>query len=289
VVHEEPIDHLAHQTRQLGDLIDEKRALWDDEGGRTTLSKYLHPHREAADELLAALRQQDQLLTALEAELAIVEEELEVAALAHRRTEEAVDRALEDVRSAGDDLAEVFTEEAAIADLEARAVRFADLVNRYPGETEFRAALEHREGELAHLQRAYPDLDVRHILEGEVNPKGKFTGCHSHRSVIGMILTREPPDARGVYRASVAGWDNSDHLVEKDVPVHTMFPDSWNEDQICRAVLKAYEPSERPAEPAKVSSSSRVSWWSGLADDGMVIIGHIHNGRIIGYPKQGVS
>ncbi len=273
---------LAHQTRQLCDLIEEKEALWDDEGGRTTLHAYLRPHAEAAKDLVAALHERDELLEAFEAEMAIVERELEVAAAAHRATEAAVARATEDVRWADDRVAEILKEEAEVAELEATAVRYADLANGYPGDREFEAARERRRATLNQLQRTYPSLGVHHILEGEVNPYGKFTGCHSHRSVMGMVLTREAPDKEGVYYASVAGWSPAETVIPKTVPVHSMFPDAWGDDQICREVVDAYWEAMGAREPP--------DHWQGVSYSGMAIMGHERDdGSIVGYPVRKVT
>jgi hypothetical protein len=292
VAHGDATDRLAHQTRQLGDLIDEKRALWDDEGGKTTLHRYLRPHREAADELVAALRERDQLLAALEAEIAISEQELEAAEVAHRRTEEAVARAVEDVRSADDDLSEVFKEEAVIADLEARGLRFANLATGYRGDREprpapfdraalerFRAEMaEQRHAQLSELQESFTTLGVQHVLEGEFNANGRFTGFHSALSNLGRILVEGPPDTAGVYQAIVAGRRSNDIYVLKHNSRHTMFPRHWSEERMCYEVLEAH--SRLPAD-------KKANSWRNIGPSGIPIAGHVrYDGSIIGYPVR---
>ncbi len=279
MAHGDATERLAHQTRQLNDLIDEKGALWQDEGGRTTLHAYLRPHGEAAKDLVAALRECDELLAAFEAEMAIVEKELEAAAAAHRQTLDAVARATEDVRWADEGVAEILKEEAAVAELETKAVRFADLANGYPGDREVEAARERRRATLDKLQRTYPTVGVHHILEGEVNPWGKFTGCHSQRSVMGMVLTREAPDKQGVYYASVAGWSPDETVIPKTVPIHSMFPDAWSDDQICREVLSAFDATKRKELASNGS-------WRGKSGSGVQIMGHIKDSLITAYPRR---
>ena len=268
---------LAYQTRRLRDLIDEKDDLWADQGGRTTLHEYLHPQAEAAEDLVRALRGHDELLAAFENEMAVVERELEAAAVAHGRAEAALAQAMEDVRVADETLPEVLQNVAAAAKLGARAVRLADLANEYPGNREAEAARRRRRAELSRLQKSYPTLGVRHILEGEFNGKGKFTGCHSRRSVIGEILTSEGPDARGVYYAAVAGWSPDEKIVDKTVPVHTMFPDDWTDDQICGEVLDAYREALDAGDPP--------DQWRGVSSKGVAIMGRTKDdGSIIAFP-----
>ncbi|MDQ2729029.1 MAG: EndoU domain-containing protein [Actinomycetota bacterium] len=283
----EATDRLARQTQRLSDLIDEKGALWDDEGGRATLQRYLRPHAEAARELVAALRERDGLLVAFEAEMAVVERELDLAADAHVRTEAAVARAKEDIQSADEQLAEIFKAEAATAELEARAVRFADLANACLGGFGPAPTLEppqrrkERTAVLERLKRAYPALDVEHILDGELTQKSehkyKFVGFHSRRSQIGVIRTRQRSRRGGVYEATVAGLTPDGRRIPKKSYNHTMFPDDWSGDKICREVLFAYL--------HKHHGVSETGRWRGLSKCGVPISGHLRDDNlIIGHP-----
>lgn len=290
---------LAHQTRQLCDLIEEKGALWDDEGGRTTLHAYLRPHAEAAKDLVAALHERDELLEAFEAEMAIVERELEVAAAAHRATEAAVARATEDVRWADDRVAEILKEEAEVAELEATAVRYADLANGYARgrgpvpillqldvetwRTARRRAKERQHVQrlvrLSELQAMFPSLGVWHVLEGEFNALGRFTGFHSRLSNVGNVLAEEEADKTGVYRAFVAGRRSDETLVLKQALKHTMFPACWSEERICCEVLGAHEALPEGKKTAKT--------WRSISPSGVPILGHVRkDGSIIGYPLK---
>lgn len=274
---------LAYETRRLHDAIDDKGELWDDQGGRTTLHEYLLPHAEAAEDLVAALREQDELLAAFDAEMAIVERELEAAAAAHAQMEASLARATEDLRSADTTVAEVLQREAAVAKLEARAVRFADLANGYPGAQGPPPILvlpqtrTERVAVLRHLQEEYPRLEVAHILEGGFNHKGHFSGFHSRKSQIGVVMTNYPPDIDGLYEAVVAGVRPDGTKVPKNVRKHTMFPDSWSGDRICREILSAYE-----TPSSEMSTNGR---WRGVSQSGLRISGHLrdHN-LIIGHP-----
>lgn len=288
-------DRLAHQTRRLRDLVDEKGALWEDEGGRTTLHRYLRPHAEAAEELVAALRERDDLLGAFEAEMAIVEREVEVAASARLRAEAAVARPKDDIESADEQVAEMFRAEADAADLEAKAVRLADLANDCPGECgppAKRTALDcsaredwllpqrtRRSTQLSQLQKMFPTVGVVHVLEGEFNSKKKFTGFHGLRSNIGRVLVKEKPDCVGVYRAVVAGYSENEDLVIKYTSKHTMFPDHWSEGRICRELLSAHS---RLPENQKQAKN-----WKAISPSGIPILGHVReDGSIIGYPVR---
>jgi hypothetical protein len=274
---------LAYETRRLRDLVDEKGELWTDQGGKTTLHHYLRPQAEAAQDLVTALQEQDELLAAFEEEMAIVERELEVAASAHLQTEAALSRAREDVQAADEMLPEVLEGLAAAEKLETRAVRFADLANGYPGDREVETARAQRRAELTRLQQSYPTLNVGHILEGEFNGRGDFTGCHSRRSVTGMLLEWEKEDSKGIYHASVSGWSPDEKVVDKTVPVHSMFPDSWTDDQICREVLSAFEAKNFKAKDSK---KPLKKFWKGRSTSGVQIMGHVERGLILAYPRR---
>ncbi|CAO5252667.1 EndoU domain-containing protein [Frankia sp. AgKG'84/4] len=95
-----------------------------------------------------------------------------------------------------------------------------------------------------------------HILHGEWNKRGKPVGFHSapdgQPPTDRRITAAGTRDANGAYSAEVEfRHPTTGQWARKDVPKHTMFPDSWSADDIRTAVQSAYEKAyDRDIAPA---------------------------------------
>ncbi len=100
---------------------------------------------------------------------------------------------------------------------------------------------ESKEAALANLQRTerFADGAVKHIFNGEINPKGKAVGYHYEglAGTDGRVIpgTKSAEDSSGVYRAEVEV-----NGVRKKIP-STFFPKSWSPQQIVDTINSAYD------------------------------------------------
>jgi len=290
---------LRYEVSRLAAVIEEKNRLWDDRAGHEIMARYLRPHAAAAGILVDTLEERDEVLTELLSDVDRAHAELEVGAASAAAGRSAIDDlwvALADLERTVEELTDA---ERRAAELEREAIRLADLANSYSGHgtgdvprlepltqeawnDERRAQQEirrdQRKAELTRLQQAFPDLGVAHIVEGEINPKGKFVGFHSRGGGLGIVLHAGVPDAAGVYRAWVAA-DEACGLKYKTAANHTMFPDSWREDEICDEIMTAFSTVR-----VGVAVQGR---WRGVGRRGLTVSGRIcDDGSIIGHPKM---
>ncbi len=290
---------LRYEASRLAAVIEEKSRLWDDRAGREIMARYLRPHAAAAGALLDALEERDEVLTELLSDVNQAHIELEVGAVSAAAGRLAIDDlgvALDHLERTVEELTEA---ERRATELEREAIRLADLANACAGQgagevprlkpltqdawnDERRAQQEirreQRKVELTRLQQAFPDLGVAHIVEGEINPKGKFVGFHSRGGELGIVLHTGVPDGAGVYRAEVAIPRADGNLRYKKIGVHTMFPDDWSAERVCEEVMSAH------TAPAFLSKSL----WQGVSVSGVLIQGRINQGNgIVAYPIMG--
>ena len=107
---------------------------------------------------------------------------------------------------------------------------------------------ESKEAALANLQRTerFADGAVKHIFNGEINPKGKAVGYHYEglAGTDGRVIpgTKSAEDSSGVYRAEVEV--NGVRKREGS----TFFPKSWTPQQVVNAINKAYDGREHLQE-----------------------------------------
>lgn len=295
---------LRYEVSRLAAVIEEKSRLWDDRAGHEIMARYLRPHAAAAGILVDALEERDEVLTELLLDVDRAHAELEVGAASAAAGRLAIDDlwvALADLERTVEELTEA---ERRAAELEREAIRLADLANSYSGHgtgdvpslepltqeawnDERRAQQEirrdQRKAELTRLQQAFPDLGVAHIVEGEINPKGKFVGFHSRGGELGIVLHAGVPDAAGVYRAEVAIPQADGSLRYKKIGVHTMFPDDWSAERVCEEVMSAYTNHNGPVGASRALTSLS---WKGISTSGVPIAGYEMKGSIIGYPVR---
>jgi len=113
-------------------------------------------------------------------------------------------------------------------------------------------------------------INAEHVFHGEINKRGRAVGFH-HRGSIGhegksrITEVTTMPNSLGVYRAKVEILDpNSGEWIAKG-PQSTMFPDSWNRQQVMSEIRSAY------SERTMITSSQ----WEGISSSGVKIGGYL--------------
>lgn len=112
------------------------------------------------------------------------------------------------------------------------------------------------------------DFD-NHIINGEINSRGKVVGAHSATAgnnvrVDEIII---PPDSNGVYKAKVSIEDpnNPGKYISKN---STMFPDSWNSEKIKLEVEGAFSSKD-------VFIDNGQEKWRGTTPSGIAVEGYL--------------
>ena len=96
-----------------------------------------------------------------------------------------------------------------------------------------------------------PNINLRHVFEGEINRSGKPVGYHARpggRDPAGarLVAVSDPPDRAGVYTARVEIRDGNRWLEKRS----SFFPDALSRDEVIDAILNAYHESPAPdAQP----------------------------------------
>lgn len=115
-----------------------------------------------------------------------------------------------------------------------------------------------------------------HILNTEINSRGRLTGGHSIANGNINVISKATPNAQGVYEAKISVPDpkNPNKTLTKD---STMFPDSWNADRIKVEVDAAYKTK------SIVINSNGQSMWEGITPSGVKVRGYLEPNTTV-YP-----
>lgn len=98
-----------------------------------------------------------------------------------------------------------------------------------------------------------PNVNLRHVFDGEVNRRSEPVGFHSRPGGedppgARVVRVRDGPNRFGVYTADVEVWDAGDGRWEGKFS--SLFPDSLSRDEVVAAILNAYRESPNPrAQP----------------------------------------
>ncbi|MHA3049963.1 EndoU domain-containing protein, partial [Acinetobacter sp. ANC 4639] len=119
------------------------------------------------------------------------------------------------------------------------------------------------------------DID-NHILNTEINSRGRLTGGHSIADGNVNIVSKGTPNAQGVYEAKISVPDpkNPNKTLTK---TSTMFPDSWSADRIKVEVDAAYK------SKSIVTNSRGQSMWEGTTPSGVKVTGYLEPNTTV-YP-----
>lgn len=116
-----------------------------------------------------------------------------------------------------------------------------------------------------HWSDTRPEINLRHVFEGEINRKGKPVGYHSRpggrdaaNARIKSIKSKANRD--GVYTANIEILDGKQWKGK----FSSFFPDSMSEDDVVKAILNAYNKSKNPKKQP----------WSGPSGHGFQIQGY---------------
>jgi Bacterial EndoU nuclease len=128
-----------------------------------------------------------------------------------------------------------------------------------------------------------PPINLLHIDDGEINPRGEAVGYHHRANGLDPPDARvqrivQPPDASGVYRARVALRDPSTGAwIDKKAP-STFFPDAMSDREVIGAILAAFRAGQRRGDGRFIGDSGR----------GFTVEGWYQSGRIsAAYPLRG--
>ena len=98
-----------------------------------------------------------------------------------------------------------------------------------------------------------PNVNLRHVFEGEVNRRSDPVGFHARPGGedppgARVVRVRDGPNRFGVYTADVEIWDADDGRWESKFS--SLFPDAMTRDEVVDAILNAYRESPNPrAQP----------------------------------------
>ena len=116
-----------------------------------------------------------------------------------------------------------------------------------------------------HWSDTRPEINLRHVFEGEINRKGKPVGYHSRPGGYDAANARiksikSKPNRDGVYTANIEILDGNQWKGK----FSSFFPDSMSEDDVVAAILNAYNNSKDPNKQP----------WSGPSGHGFQIQGY---------------
>lgn len=116
-----------------------------------------------------------------------------------------------------------------------------------------------------HWSDTRPEINLRHVFEGEINRKGKPVGYHSRpggRDAANARIksVKAKPNRDGVYTANIEILDGNQWKGK----FSSFFPDSMSEDDVVNAILNAYNNSKNPNKQP----------WSGPSGHGFQIQGY---------------
>lgn len=297
----EQTKRVSFATGRLAEKLAHVRRVWDDAAGKTIEARYLRPHADAARQLVNDLTERDDHVASARQQVGAAMTDLDDAERAAQELDEHLDEAERTLDGLQATLAAT-TARAERAHQDAiESIRLANLarggcdgcpepdgcVGLPRSEPLDRAAwderrshrrqrqTERRAAELDRLQAAHPRVNVTHVLEGEFNKDGAFTGAHSPRSRLAIPLSRERQDARGVTEVLVAAKRPSGRITVKKYR-HTVFPETWSDNDICIEVGKAFLAAR------KVDRKGR---WHQTASDGTLLRGYAQSdGRAVAHP-----
>lgn len=116
-----------------------------------------------------------------------------------------------------------------------------------------------------HWSDTRPEINMRHVFEGEINRRGKPVGYHSRpggRDAANARIKsiKSKPNRDGVYTANIEILDGNQWKGK----FSSFFPDSMSEDDVVDAILNAYKNSKDPNKQP----------WSGPSGHGFQIQGY---------------
>ena len=134
---------------------------------------------------------------------------------------------------------------------------------------------------------------LEHVLFGNQNRRGKFTGWHHFPSRLPNERVRIKDfgtgglvkDSNGVYEATAeASFDGGKTWVEKTAKDHTFFPNEWSKERVVDEIASAFKEGRiknQPNDPAR--------YFQGRSKSGVFIEGYVDsNGQInTAYPVFG--
>ncbi|MED2131643.1 EndoU domain-containing protein [Brevibacillus porteri] len=106
----------------------------------------------------------------------------------------------------------------------------------------------------------------RHILEGEINEKGKAVGWHHELSSASSRIVGSPtnPDSHGVYQAVVDIFNGTSYVRKEQTS--SFFPKHWSADDVMTAIYEVYV----DAIPAlKSNGTEMIHKWVGRHSSGI--------------------
>jgi hypothetical protein len=119
-----------------------------------------------------------------------------------------------------------------------------------------------------HWSSTSPQINLRHIFQGEINRHGKPTGFHSRPGGRDpedayVVHGESPPNRVGVYTARVAVRDGRDGPWREKFS--SFFPDQFDREQVVAAILHAWRHRE----------SGKEQPWRGPSGHGFDIQGYL--------------
>ena len=115
-----------------------------------------------------------------------------------------------------------------------------------------------------------PKINERHIVDGEINRRGKAVGYHHRPNGVDAPKARltnivKSSDSSGVYTGMIEILDStSGKWVPKGVP-STFFPDIWSKSKVISEIRAAFSNKTMIGE----------NQWRGISNSGVIIQGYL--------------
>jgi hypothetical protein len=123
---------------------------------------------------------------------------------------------------------------------------------------------------------------LEHVLFGNQNKAGKFTGWHHFPSRLpgemvqlanDLSLNQLERDAHGVYKATVeASFNGGKTWVQKTAKDQTFFPDNWSRERVVDEIVSAFKEGRE-----KISQGGTQGLWRGRSKSGVLIQGYVND------------
>jgi hypothetical protein len=122
-----------------------------------------------------------------------------------------------------------------------------------------------------------PNINTEHVFNGEINSSGRSVGFHHEgieHSNLDSRVTRiiSPPNAKGVYEATVEEFNSTTQEWVPKIAKSTMFPKAWSRQQIIGEIRSAYN--------NQIPVSGPAAKWAGWSSRGLKIQGYLDLGAV---------
>jgi Bacterial EndoU nuclease len=163
-------------------------------------------------------------------------------------------------------------------------------IRKGPGSGEYKKPKIIADLEKLPKSKLFAPGQLEHIIFGNQNRAGRFTGWHHFSSrrpgervrlKNNLSFDQLEKDSNGVYRATVeASFDKGKTWVPKTATNHTFFPNEWSKEKVVDEIASAFK--EGRWNPKNLPPDLQDYDWVGRSKSGVLMAGYLDNsGNIV--------